>query len=124
MLVAFGRSLSENAPTITGQILKTTSLVFVVRRSFGTFTLMLASNAACASNSNLQMGSSATLEDGSHDEVEGYDRLAKMMADVPDAAIFRRFAHLSAESLLHQQAELEDLEKVVGIVVDFAASAP
>lgn len=36
----------------------------------------------------------------------GYDRLAKLMGEAPDLAIFRRFAHLSAQSLLHYQAEL------------------
>lgn len=40
----------------------------------------------------------------------GYDRLARLMGDVPDHAIFRRFAHLSAESILHYQAELYELE--------------
>ena len=40
----------------------------------------------------------------------GYARLARFMGDVPNAAIFRRFMHLSAEVLLHHQSELCDLE--------------
>ncbi|KAG9254324.1 uncharacterized protein F5Z01DRAFT_655142 [Emericellopsis atlantica] len=40
----------------------------------------------------------------------GYARLARFMGDVPNAAIFRRFTHLSAEVLLHYQSELCDLE--------------
>lgn len=41
----------------------------------------------------------------------GYARLARVMGDVPDVAIFKRFAHLSVESLLHYQAEICSLEK-------------
>jgi hypothetical protein len=40
----------------------------------------------------------------------GYDRLARFMGEVPDAAIFHRFAHLSAQSLLHYQSELHELD--------------
>ena len=36
----------------------------------------------------------------------GYSRLAKYMAKVPDSALFLRFTDLSAESLLHRQAQL------------------
>ncbi len=36
----------------------------------------------------------------------GYSRLAKYMAKVPDSALFLRFADLSAETLLHHQAQL------------------
>jgi hypothetical protein len=39
-----------------------------------------------------------------------YDRLAKFMGEIPDEAIFRRYADLAAESLLHYQAELLDLK--------------
>lgn len=40
----------------------------------------------------------------------GYDRLAKLMGEVPDLAIFHRFADLSVKSLLHYQAELKQLQ--------------
>lgn len=40
----------------------------------------------------------------------GYDRMARLMAEAPDVAIFRRFTRLSAESLLHYQSQLRDAE--------------
>ena len=40
----------------------------------------------------------------------GYEKLAKVMSDVPDLAIFRSFTDLSAESLLHYQAEIHQLQ--------------
>lgn len=41
---------------------------------------------------------------------EGYPRLAKRMACMPAASIFRSFAALNIQNLLHMQAELECLE--------------
>jgi hypothetical protein len=41
----------------------------------------------------------------------GYDRLASLMAFLPEAAIFRRFATLNAKNLLYFQAELSFLEE-------------
>ncbi|KAH8896747.1 hypothetical protein GQ53DRAFT_639573 [Thozetella sp. PMI_491] len=40
----------------------------------------------------------------------GYDRLASLMGEVPDTAIFKKFGALSAEILLYRQAELTLLE--------------
>lgn len=40
----------------------------------------------------------------------GYDRISRFMGDIPEVAIFHRFAHLSAESLLHYQAEIYEQE--------------
>jgi hypothetical protein len=49
--------------------------------------------------------------DGAHSAEEGgYDRVARLMAVAPDLAIFYRFTRLSAESLLHYQAQLRDAE--------------
>jgi hypothetical protein len=59
-----------------------------------------------------RVGSEDT-EDVEYAEEAGYDRLAHFMADVPDLAIFRRFTRLSAESLLHYQAELIDEERLL-----------
>lgn len=42
---------------------------------------------------------------------EGYDKLGRLMGTVPETAIFRRFASLTAEDLLYRQAELTELEK-------------
>lgn len=42
---------------------------------------------------------------------DGYDRLASLMGEVDDVAIFRRFGALSAEDLLYRQAELAELEE-------------
>ncbi|KAF2146401.1 uncharacterized protein K452DRAFT_341048 [Aplosporella prunicola CBS 121167] len=41
----------------------------------------------------------------------GYPMLAKRMADMPTASIFRSFAALNLQNLLYMQAELQDLEK-------------
>ena len=41
----------------------------------------------------------------------GYARLAQFMSDVPDAAVFHRFADLSVQSLLHYQSQLQDLRQ-------------
>ena len=41
---------------------------------------------------------------------EGYDRLGRLMGELPETAIFRRFGALSAEDLLYRQAELVELE--------------
>ena len=42
--------------------------------------------------------------------MKGYARLALLMGDYPEVAIFRRFSVLSAQNLLYLQAELRDLE--------------
>lgn len=44
------------------------------------------------------------------DKMPGYDGLAEFMSSRNDTSIFRRFAHLNTESLLHMQAELLGLE--------------
>lgn len=43
-------------------------------------------------------------------EASGYDRLGWLMGKYGDMSIFRRFGALSAETLLHKQAELQELE--------------
>lgn len=43
-------------------------------------------------------------------ELHGYDRLARLMGRDGEVSIFRRFGALSAERLLHRQAELQVLE--------------
>jgi hypothetical protein len=45
--------------------------------------------------------------------VEGYDRLGRLMGELPETAIFRRFGALSAEDLLYRQAELVELENTL-----------
>jgi hypothetical protein len=42
--------------------------------------------------------------------MKGYAKLGLLMADIPEAAIFRRFSALSAQNLLYLQAELRNLE--------------
>ena len=44
-------------------------------------------------------------------EPEGYPRLASLMSDEQDVAIFRRFDELNLLSLLALQADIIDLEK-------------
>lgn len=41
---------------------------------------------------------------------EGYPRLSALMGCAPETAIFRRFGAISAQVLLHQQAEIHELE--------------
>jgi hypothetical protein len=43
-------------------------------------------------------------------ETEGYPKLARLMANFPDYAIFRRFGYLSILNLMRFQAELAQLE--------------
>lgn len=64
-----------------------------------------------------------TRQDGENTQ-GGYDRMAKLMSDVPDLAIFRRFTRLSAESLLHYQAQLRDAELELGEIQDEDKRAP
>lgn len=40
----------------------------------------------------------------------GYSRLAALMGENPETAVFKRFASLNALNLLYMQAELVDLE--------------
>ncbi|KAK3385713.1 hypothetical protein B0H63DRAFT_473466 [Podospora didyma] len=56
-------------------------------------------------NNNIEAGLNAS------DRVEGYDRLGRLMGELPDTAIFRRFGALGAEDLLYRQAELCELER-------------
>ena len=44
---------------------------------------------------------------------EGYDRLGRLMGELPETAIFRRFGGLAAEDLLYRQAELIELENTL-----------
>ena len=43
--------------------------------------------------------------------LEGYPSLAQFIASDADAAIYRKFGHLSARNLLHFQSELHGLEE-------------
>ncbi|GKZ34136.1 hypothetical protein AbraIFM66950_004318 [Aspergillus brasiliensis] len=45
------------------------------------------------------------------DQLEGYDKLAAVMALDSGSCIFRRFAKLNAKNLLYLQAELADIEE-------------
>lgn len=42
--------------------------------------------------------------------MSGYNKLAALMGAYPEVAIFRRFAALNAQNILHFQAEIVDLE--------------
>lgn len=42
--------------------------------------------------------------------LEGYPSFAEFITQDKDAAIYRKFEHLSARSLLYMQSELHDLE--------------
>jgi hypothetical protein len=44
--------------------------------------------------------------------MEGYSKLALLMGEYPELAIFRRFATLNTQNILYLQAELHDLEKL------------
>jgi hypothetical protein len=42
--------------------------------------------------------------------MEGYAKMAFLMGEYPEVAVFRRFGALNAQNLLYLQAELKDLE--------------
>jgi hypothetical protein len=42
--------------------------------------------------------------------MEGYAKMAFLMGEFPEVAIFRRFGALNAQNLLYLQAELKELE--------------
>jgi hypothetical protein len=42
--------------------------------------------------------------------MEGYAKLARLMGEFPEVALFRRFGALNAQNLLYMQAELTELE--------------
>ncbi|KAK1761149.1 hypothetical protein QBC47DRAFT_397123 [Echria macrotheca] len=53
------------------------------------------------------------LEAALTERIQGYDRLGRLMGELPEMAIFRRFGALSAEDILYRQAELVLLEETL-----------
>ena len=53
------------------------------------------------------------LENGVSTHAQGYDALGTLMGACPETAIFRQFAALSAQDLLHRQAELAELQEAL-----------
>jgi hypothetical protein len=49
-------------------------------------------------------------------KMPGYGELAKFMSSRADTAIFRRFANLNTEVLLHMQAELSGIEMSLNVL--------
>ena len=50
--------------------------------------------------------------------MDGYPKLASLIGQKPEAAIFRRFSNLNTENLLYLQAELTLLEQELKDIVD------
>lgn len=59
------------------------------------------------SRSELELGFPATVRSA---RLDGYPSFAQFIAKDSDAAIYRKYAHLSARNLLNLQSELHDLE--------------
>lgn len=46
----------------------------------------------------------------SFDNMEGYAKLAHLMGEFPDIAVFKRYSNLNVQNILYLQARLEGLE--------------
>lgn len=55
---------------------------------------------------------------------DGYGRMAELMSDHDEFAIFRRFRHLNMKNLLYLQAEIAHLEEELGELADRDALDP
>lgn len=61
---------------------------------------------------------SANNSEGDYNSTGGYARLGSYMGEIPEQAIFRRFAGLNSRNILYLQAELIFLEKQLNKYAD------
>ena len=61
-------------------------------------------------DTDIELASTAVPLPSSRSRLAGYPTFANFIAADPDAAIYRKYEHLSARNLLYLQSELHDLE--------------